>query len=46
MRTYNKYKAIELYNDFKQLTKVDVFNRSRETKIMVLRSLDLTKHQY
>jgi len=39
MRTYNKDKAIELYKDFKQLTKVDVFNRSRETKIMVLRSL-------
>ena len=39
MRTYNKNKALELYNDFKQLTKVDVFNNSRETKIMTLRSL-------
>ncbi len=39
MITYNKNKAIELYNDFKQLTKVDVFNKSRKTKIMTLRSL-------
>ena len=39
MRTYNKHKAIELYKDFKQLTKVNVFNRSKQTKIMVLRSL-------
>ena len=39
MRTYNKNKALELHKDFKQLTKVDVFNRSRQTKIMALRSL-------
>ena len=39
MRTYNKNKAIELYNDFKELTKIDVFSRSKETKTMTLRSL-------
>ena len=39
METYNRKRAVKLYNDFKQLNKVDVFNRSRETKIMVLRSL-------
>lgn len=39
MRTYNKHKAIKLYKDFKQLTKVNVFNRSKQTKIMALRSL-------
>jgi hypothetical protein len=39
MGTYNKDKAIELYNDFKELTKIDVFSRSKETKTMTLRSL-------
>jgi hypothetical protein len=39
MGTYNKNKAIELYNDFKELTKVDLFSRSKETKTMTLRSL-------
>ena len=39
MGTYNKNKAIELHNDFKELTKVDVFGRSKETKTMTLRSL-------
>lgn len=39
MGTYNKENAIELYNDFKELTKVDVFSRSKETKTMTLRSL-------
>jgi hypothetical protein len=39
MRTYNKHKALELYKEFKQLTKVDVFKKTRQTKPMSLRAL-------
>ena len=38
-KTYNIEKAQELYNEFKELTGIDVFVRTRQTKPMALRSL-------
>ena len=38
-KTYNKEKATELYNEFKELTRIDVFIRTRQTKPMTLRAL-------
>ena len=38
-KTYNREKATELYNEFKELTRIDVFIRTRQTKPMTLRAL-------
>ena len=38
-KTYNKNKAIELYKEFKELTRIDVFIKTRQTKPMALRTL-------
>ena len=38
-KTYNIEKAQELYEEFRGLTKIDVFIRTRRTKPMALRSL-------